>query len=127
MTSTPTAPEAPASGAGLRAEHDALAERLAVRRSVDEIRRALYAGFAGLLSVGLAVKLAWDRWGTLAPGVTRRLRTGPPVLVWLAAAAALVLLALAVRAFRRARRLQREEDALFARYRTLRGALGLEP
>ena len=64
---------------------------------------------------------------TLPPGVVRKLRAGPPLLVWLAAAAAAVLLVVAVRAFRRARLLQREEDALFARYRALRGTLGLEP
>jgi hypothetical protein len=128
MTSTPIAPAAPAPGAaGPRAEHDALGERLAVRRSVDELRKALYLGFAGFLSVGLTLKLSWDRWGTLAPGVVRKLHPGPPILVGLALAATMVLLASAIRCFLRARRLQREEDALFARFRALRDELGLDP
>jgi heme exporter protein D len=128
MTSTPRAPEVPAPGeAGLRAEHDALGERLAARRSVDEVRKALYLIFFGLLSVGLTVKLAWDRWGALGPGVARKLHPGPPLFLWIATAATLVLLVLAIRAFLRARRLVSEEEALFARYRALRDALGLDP
>ncbi len=46
------------SAAALRAEHDALGEKLAVRRSIDVLRRALYLLFFGLLTVGIAVKLA---------------------------------------------------------------------
>lgn len=113
--------------AALRAEHDALAARLEVRRSVDETRKALYLVFFGLLSVGLTVKLAWDRWGTLKPGVVRKLHTGPPLFLAVAGAVAIVLLVLAIRAFLRARRLGREEDALFARFRALRDRLGVEP
>ncbi len=124
-----TAPDAgdPATRETLRAEHDALAERLSVRASVDEIRRGLYLIFFGLLSVGLTVKLAWDRWGTLRPGVVRKAHAGPPLFLWVATAIALVLLLLAIRSFARGRRLMREEDALFARYRRLRGVLELEP
>jgi hypothetical protein len=124
MSSTPHASAAPEA---LRAEHDDLARRLEIRRSVDVVRRALYQLFFGLLSVGLTVKLAWDRWGTLAPGAVRKVHRGPPLFLWLAGAAAFCLLVLAVRSFVRTRRLQREEDALYARYRALRLALRLDP
>ena len=113
--------------AALRAEHDALGERLAVRRSIDEARRALYLVFFGLISVGLTVKLAWDRWGVLKPGVVRKLHAGPPLFLLLAGTAAILLLVLAIRAFLRARALMREEDAVFARFRALRERLGIEP
>jgi hypothetical protein len=125
--STPTDVGEPAARDALRAEHDALARRLSVRTSIDEVRKGLYLVFLGLLSVGLSVKLAWDRWGTLRPGVVRKLHTGPPLFLWMATAAALVLLVLAIRHLARSRRLRREEDALFARYRQIRGELGLEP
>lgn len=111
---------------GLRAEHDALAERLAVRTSIDWARKAFYQLFLGLISVGLTAKLAWDRWGTLKPGVVRKAFTGPPLFLWLAVAAAVVLLLLAIRSFARARRLMRDEDARWARYRELRSVLGLD-
>lgn len=128
MSTAPFAPDPAGPGAAdLRAEHDALAERLAIRRSVDFVRRALYETFAGLLCVGLTVKLAFDRWGIPAPGVVRKIPKGPPLFLWVATAAAVVLLVLAIRSFVRARRLVREEDALFARYRRLRSALGLDP
>ena len=110
----------------LRAEHDALAERLAVRTSVDALRRALQLVFGGLLSVGLAIKLAVDRWGPLRPGVVRKTHPGPPLFLWIATTVALVLLVLSIRSFLKARRLVREEDACWARYRTLRTALGLD-
>jgi hypothetical protein len=135
MTSGPNASGAPAPPEAapapppdaLRAEHDALGERLAARRSVDETRKALYLVFFGLLSVGLTVKLAWDRWGVLAPGVVRKLHTGPPLFLAVAGALAIALLVLAIRAFLRARALMREEDALFARFRALRDRLGIAP
>jgi heme exporter protein D len=110
----------------LRTEHDALARRLAIRTSVDAVRKALYLVFLGLLSVGLAVKLAFDRWGVLRPGVARKLHPGPPLFLWVAMGVALVLLALSIRYFLQARTLMREEDACYARYRTLRTALGLD-
>lgn len=116
----------PSTREGLRAEHDALAERLAVRTSIDWARKAFYQIFAGLLAVGLTVKLAWDRWGTLRPGVARKLHTGPPLFLWIAGAVAILLLLVAIRSFARARRLMREEDAEWARYRELRSALGLD-
>ncbi len=123
MTPGETAPP----DAALRAEHDALGETLAARRSIDELRKALYLVFFGLISVGLTVKLAWDRWGTLKPGVVRKALPGRPLFFLLALAAALVLLSLAIRGFLRARALMRDEDALFARFRALRDRLGLEP
>lgn len=113
--------------AALRAEHDALGEKLAVRRSIDETRKALYLLFFGLLSVGLAVKLAWDRWGVLKPGVVRKVHAGRPLFFLLALAVALLLLSLAIRLFVRARALMRDEDALFARYRALRERLRIDP
>jgi heme exporter protein D len=111
---------------GLRAEHDALAEALAVRTSVDWARRAFYELFFGLISVGLTVKLAWDRWGTLKPGAVRKPITGPPLFLWLAGTVAVVLLLLAIRSFWKARQLMRVEDERWARYRQLRAALGLD-
>jgi heme exporter protein D len=111
---------------GLRAEHDALAERLAVRTSIDWARKAFYQIFAGLIAVGLTVKLAWDRWGTLRPGVVRKLHAGPPLFLWIAGAVAIVLLLVAIRSFARARRLMREEDVQWARYRQLRAELELD-
>ena len=116
---TPTAP-------ALREEHDALAKRLAVRRSIDEARKALYEIFLGLLCAGLTVKLAFDRWGPLRPGVVRKFHAGPPLFLYLAMAATILLLLLSIRGFLRTRRLMREEDALFARYRALRATLGLD-
>jgi heme exporter protein D len=124
MSPTPHAGAAPEA---LRAEHDDLARRLEIRRSVDVARRGLYQLFFGLLSVGLSLKLAWDRWGVLKPGMVRKIPKGPPLFLWIAIAVAAVLLVLAVRSLVATRRLQREEDALFARYRTLREALGLDP
>ncbi len=119
--------EAPAaSREALRAEHDALAERLAVRTSIDAVRKALYLVFIGLLCVGLTAKLAWDRWGALRPGVVRRAHTGPPLFLYVAATVAIVLLLLSIRSFLLARRLMREEDARYARYRELRAILGLD-
>jgi hypothetical protein len=122
-----TDPRTAADPATLRAEHDALARRLEIRRSVDHVRRGAYLGFAALLGVGLSGKLAWDRWGTPPPGVARKLAAGLPVFFLLAAAATILLALLAVREGRRARRLMREEDALFARFRAVRTALRLDP
>jgi hypothetical protein len=118
-------PATPAGEDPSRAEHDALARRLEVRASIDELKRGLVRLFIGLIAVGLTVKLAWDRWGDLKPGVVRIVR-GPPMFLWLATTVAVVLLALSVRALARARRLAREEDRLYARLREVRGALGLD-
>lgn len=125
MSTLPEAGDRAAQDA-LRAEHDALAQRLAVRTSIDAIRRGLYLVFFGLLSVGLTVKLAFDRWGTPPPGVVRKLHAGPPLFLWIAGALAAALLLLAIRSLVRGRRLMRVEDALYARFRHLRRELGLE-
>src|SRR5512133_980293 len=129
MTSGENVPgaQAPSGAAALRAEHDALAKKLEVRRSIDESRKALYLVFFGLISVGLTVKLAWDRWGVLKPGVIRKVHAGPPLFFLVATALTLVLLSLAIRGFLRARALMRDEDALFVRYRALRARLRLDP
>ncbi|HEY6098979.1 MAG TPA: hypothetical protein VIW03_06095 [Anaeromyxobacter sp.] len=115
-----------ASRHALRVEHDALAERLAVRGSIDHARKGLYLIFLGLLSVGLGVKLAWDRWGTLRPGAARKFHSGPPLFLWMVTAAAVVLLCFAIRSFVKSRRLMRDEDVRYARYRELRARLGLD-
>jgi hypothetical protein len=123
MTETRTAPDL----ATLRAEHDALARRLEIRRSIDHVRRGAYVAFGALLGVGLSLKLAWDRWGTPPPGAAPRVREGLPLFFLLALALTLVLLAFAARDFVRARRLMREEDRLFARFKDVRAALRLDP
>jgi heme exporter protein D len=122
----PTAPEPSPAPEALRAEHDALARRLAVRGSVDLARRGLYQVFFGLLAAGLSVKLGWDRFGVLSAGVVRKAHPGPPLFLWIATAVTVILLLLAIRSLVRSRRLAREEDALFARYRALRATLGLD-
>ena len=106
----------------LRAEHDQLARKLATRRSIDQVRRGAWASFLLVITAGLAGKLAWDRWGSTHP----RAFKGPPALFFLALAAALACLAVALTAFRRARRLMRQEDQEFARLRALRRELGIE-
>src|SRR5829696_2062214 len=124
---TAQTPKDGADAAALRAEHDALAQRLEIRISIDHLRRGLLRTFFGLISAGVTVKLGWDRWGTLKPGAVRRFHAGPPLFLWLATGITLVLLVLAVTSLLRARRLGREEDALFARLRRLRADLGLTP
>jgi cytochrome c-type biogenesis protein CcmH/NrfF len=121
---------APGDGAGgdaaLRAEHDALAQQLETRRSIDELRTAAYAGFATFLSLGLAIKFAWDRWGwSKLPNPPVR---GRYPLLFLGAVLLFGLLAaVTVRAVRRARAHRRGEEALYARFRELRDRLGLDP
>jgi hypothetical protein len=119
-------PQDPKSAEAARAEHDELARRLEVRVSIDFLRRGLLQVFFGLIATGFAVKLGWDRWGPFPPGVVRRAQPGPPVFLWIATAVTLVLLFLGIRSLVRARRLAREEDRLFARFRELRAALGLD-
>jgi hypothetical protein len=106
----------------LRVEHDALAQRLARRTSIDDARKAIYAAFAGFLASGLAVKLAFDRWFSEHPSASK----GPPVFFLVALAAALALLPLAVRWAVCSRRHMRREDALYARFRLLRDLLGFD-
>jgi hypothetical protein len=109
-----------------RAEHDELARRLEVRVSVDFLRRGLLQIFVGLIGTGFTVKLGWDRWGQLPPGVVRVTHPGQPLFLWVATVVTLVLLVLGIGSLLRARRLAREEDRLFARFRELRSALGLD-
>ena len=86
----------------LRAEHDVLAEKLATRHSIDELRKAIYGGFAAFLSFALTLKFAWDRWGWSK--VTPRVVRGRyPILFLAALLLFLVLLALTIVAARRAR------------------------
>jgi hypothetical protein len=114
---------AQADDAKLRAEHDALAASLAARTSIDHARRGAYLGFATLLALGLAARLAFDRW--FSTRVTRF--RGPPVFFYAAASLAVALLVLAAVEVVRARRLMRAEDARFARLRELRRRLELDP
>jgi heme exporter protein D len=116
----------PSTDDALRAEHDELARRLAVRSSVDHARRGLLRTFFGLIATGLSIKLGWDRWGPFPPDVVRRYQPGPPLFLWIAMAVTVVLMVLGIVSLVKARRLTEEEDRLFARYRELRAALGLD-
>ena len=111
----------------LRAEHDALANKLEARVSVEALRRAAVRGFLGVISFGLSWGLLWDRYGErpteTALAHTTLYRAG--FLVTFATAVALFSLGLV--SFLRGRRLAREEDRLFARLRELRRALGIDP
>ena len=108
----------------LRAEHDRLAARLSARRSIDAVRRGAYASFLAVVTGGLAVKFAWDRWGW---GVRpARVPTGIPLLFLVALGLALACLAVAVASFRTARASMRREDRDFERLRVLRRRLGIE-
>jgi hypothetical protein len=109
--------------AALRREHDALAERLGARRSIDEMRKAAYAAFFGFIAGGVSTKLAWDRW--FSERLTRF--KGPPVYFFVALAITAVLLAVAATAYGRARRHMRTEDADFGRLKALRARLRLDP
>lgn len=120
-----TAPRAAGEGSpvALQAEHDELASALAARRSIDVLRRFAYTAFAAFITSGLSAKLAWDRWFSLRPNRFR----GPPVYFFVALAVTVVLAVASVVLLVRARRLMRTEDALFARMRSLRDRLGLDP
>lgn len=122
MTAVGGATAAGDEAAALRAEHDDLARRLAARRSIDLMRRGIWAAFLLVVTGGLSAKLAWDRWCSTHP----RAFKGPPVLFFLALLAALGCLAVAGAAFLRARRLMRQEDRDFARLLELRRRLELE-
>ncbi len=107
----------------LRAEHDDLARRLSVRRSIDVMRRFAYTAFAAFITAGLSAKLAYDRWFSIRPNRFK----GPPVYFFIALAVTIVLAAVAAVLLIRARRLMRGEDELFARMRALRDQLELDP
>ena len=108
----------------LREEHDRLARRVATRRSIDDVRRGAYASFLAVVTGGLAVKFAWDRWGF---GPHRApLHFKLPLLFLGALAAAVACGAYAAACLVRARRVMREEDRDFARLQELRAQLGIE-
>jgi hypothetical protein len=106
----------------LRAEHDALAARLATRQSVDLVRRGVWALFALVIAGGAAGKLAYDRWAPDPPPAFQ----GAPILLYLAILAALACATLAAVALTRALHHMRVEDAGFARLRELRALLGID-
>ncbi len=116
----------PAAGeeALLRAEHDVLAGRVSARRSIDDVRRGAYAAFGLVMSAGLTIKFAWDRWGWgLRPA---RPPGRYPLLFLLALGVSIGLAVYAFAAFRRARSAMRVEDRDFARLREVRARLGIE-
>jgi hypothetical protein len=108
----------------LRAEHDALAARLAVRISVDQVQRGGVMTFFAVVSLGMTCKLAWDRWGVLPGG--RPPEPATPLWFLLAAALTATLVGAAVVTFRRASVLRAEEGLLFERLRALRQRLELD-
>jgi hypothetical protein len=110
----------------LRAEHDALAARLATRASVDLMKEGGVLTFFTAISLGMAAKLAWDRWGWLP--VARPAPEGRyPLWFLIMTLVTLLLLWLALKRYLAAHRLRREEAALFARFRELRARLELDP
>ena len=112
---------------GLRAEHDALAERLADRGSVASLRRAVTLGFFAVLSAGLSWALLWDRYGKTPTEAALRhtdLFHGGSIVAGVAGVALAVLAGVALA---RWRRMAREEERLFARLCELRRALGIDP
>jgi hypothetical protein len=111
--------------AGLRAEHDALAERVATRVSVDRMKEGGVLTFFTVICLGMTCKLAWDRWGWL-PANKPKPEGEYPLFFLIGALLTLVLLRSAVQRFRQASALRREEAALFARLRALRARLELD-
>ena len=111
--------------AALRAEHDALADRLATRASVDRMKEGGVLTFFTVISFGMTCKLAWDRWGWL-PVNKPKPEGHYPLWFLLGALLTLVLLRYAVRQYRRAAALRRDELAHFERLRALRTRLGLD-
>jgi hypothetical protein len=119
------APLAAGEETALRAEHDLLAGRVVARRSIDDVRKGAYAAFGLVMSAGLTIKFAWDRWGwgprpARPPGRY-------PLLFLLTLAVSIVLATVAWAAFRKARSAMRVEDRDFARLREVRARLGIEP
>lgn len=111
----------------LRGEHDELALRLAVRSSVEALRRAAIHGFLALVTFGISWGLTWDRYGerpTLHALAHTELYKYGAILTFVASVALVVL---CVVTLARWRRVAREEDQLFARLRALRRALGIDP
>jgi hypothetical protein len=123
----PGDPAAPLPGdpVALRAEHDALAERLATRLSVDRMKEGGVLTFFTVIAFGMTAKLGWDRWGWL-PVHQPKPAGQYPLWFLLGVLITLVLLSYAVRQFRRASALRRQEAALFERFRALRARLELD-
>jgi hypothetical protein len=111
----------------LRAEHDALSRELAVRPSVDVLRRAWVQGFLGLTCAGLAWALLWDRYGK-TPTEFALQHTAFFHVGWIVAAlAAVTLFFFFGFSLRRWRRMARDEERRFARLCEVRRALGIDP
>ena len=115
----------PEDPAALRAEHDALAGRLATRTSVDRMKEGGVLTFFTVISFGMTAKLGWDRWGWL-PVHKPKPEGEYPLWFLLGGLVTLVLLSFAVRQFRRASALRQQEAALFERFRALRARLELD-
>jgi len=107
----------------LRAAHDELAVRLAVRRSIDQVRQGAYGLLFSVIGSGLAARLAYDRWWSVRPGRIQ----GRSIWLFLVAGVAGLAILFTLRAFLRARRLMAEEQADFERLQALRARLGLDP
>jgi hypothetical protein len=120
------ATDAGADAGALRAEHDALAERLGTRASVDRMKEGGVLAFFSVIAFGMTCKLAWDRWGWL-PVDKPPPPPGLPMYFLIAMLITAVLVGYSARAFLRAARLRREEAALYARFLALRARLGLDP
>jgi hypothetical protein len=109
----------------LRTEHDRIAEEIGTRLSVDHVQNGGVLAFFAFISVGLTVKLAWDRWGWLP--VNRPLaEPGVPMWFLMAMAVAATLVGFTVREFLRARVLRAVEAEKFHRLLALRKELGLD-
>ncbi len=111
----------------LRSEHDDLARLLATRASVDVARNGIVVLVGGILAVGVAWALLWDRYDKLDP--TDPGLAHPVLFLAGAALGAVVGLVLIVRGalvIRRSRRLAREEAVLFRRLLELRRLLEID-
>jgi len=109
----------------LRAEHDRIAEEIGTRRSVDHVQTGGVLAFFSFIGLGMAAKLAWDRWGWLPvnkPPPSQDL----PVWFLLALLVAAVLVGFTVREFLRASALRAVEEEKFHRLLALRKELGLD-
>jgi hypothetical protein len=123
MRATGTSPAAEPEIAALRAEQVELAARVSTRKSIDDVRRGAYALFGVVVTFGLSVKFAWDRWGW-GPRPTRPIGRYP--LLFLGSVALFLACAwVAVLAFRRASRTMKVEDRDFARLQEIRKRLGM--
>ena len=115
----------PDEAVALRAEHDALIERVSTRASVDRMKEGGVLTFFTVIAFGMTCKLGWDRWGWL-PANKPKPEGHYPLWFLLGALVTLVLLYYAVRQFLRARALRREEAVLFAQLQALRARLELD-